>query len=70
MNNLTIPISIMKSMIPNSISLFFLGGGLCYILEEKKYTHIPLFVLFPEAYCGYNIYKNRDTAIKYIVNPT
>lgn len=68
MNKLTIPI--IKSMIPNSISLFFLGGGLCYIMEEKKYTHIPLFVLFPEAYCGYNIYKHRDTAIKYIVKPT
>jgi len=59
-----------KSMIPNSISLFFLGGGLCYIIEEKKYTHIPLFVLFPEAYCGYNIYKHRDTAIKSIIKPT
>ena len=70
MNKLTMPISIMKSMIPNSISLFFLGGGLCYILEEKKYTHIPLFVLFPEAYCGYNMYKHRDAAIKYIVKPT
>ena len=70
MNNLTMPISIMKSMIPNSISLFFLGGGLCYILEEKKYTHIPLFVLFHEAYCGYNMYKHRDAAIKYIVKPT
>jgi hypothetical protein len=70
MNNLTIPISIMKSMIPNSISLFFLGCGTAYILETKNYTHIPLFVLFPEAYCGYNMYKHRDAAIKYIVKPT
>ncbi len=59
-----------KSMIPNSISLFFLGCGSAYIMEEKKYTHIPLFVLFPEAYCGYNIYKHCDTAIKSIIKPT
>jgi hypothetical protein len=61
MNKLTIPM--IKSMIPNSISLFFLGCGSAYIMEEKKYTHIPLFVLFPEAYCGYNIFKHRDTII-------
>ena len=60
----------MSSLIPpmitytaNAGSLFFLGGGLCYILEEKKYTHIPLFVLFPEAYCAYNIFKHRNTTI-------
>jgi hypothetical protein len=70
MNKLTIPISIMKSAIPNALSMLFLGGGTAYILETKNYSHIPLFLLFPEAYCGYNIYKHRDTIIKYIVKPT
>jgi hypothetical protein len=62
MNNLTIPM--IKSMLPNTISLFFLGGGLGYIIEQKKYEHIPVFILFPEVYCGYNIYKNRDKIFK------
>ena len=56
MNNLTM----IKSMLPNTVSLFFLGGGLGYILEKKNYSHIPVFILFPEAYCGYNIYKHRS----------
>ena len=67
----------MSSLIPpmitytaNAGSLFFLGGGLCYIMEEKKYEHIPVFVLFPSIYCGYNMYKNRDKIIKYIFKPT
>lgn len=67
---MSMPMSMIKSMIPTSISLFFLGGGTAYILETKNYTHIPLFVLFPEAYCGYNMYKNRDALIKYIYKPT
>ena len=62
MNNLTIPM--IKSMIPNTVSLFFLGGGLGYIIEEKKYIHIPIFVLFPEVYCGYNMYKHREKIFK------
>ena len=45
-------------------SMFFLGGGLCYVLEEKKYTHIPIVFFFPSIYCGYNLYKNREKVIK------
>jgi len=58
MNTLTKPI--INYVIPNTASMFFLGGGLCYIIEEKKYTHLPIVILFPSIYCGYNIYKNRN----------
>ena len=44
----------------NAGSLFFLGCGTAYIMEEKKYQHIPVFILFPSIYCGYNMYKNRE----------
>ena len=47
----------------NAGSLFFLGGGTAYIIEEKKYIHFPVLFLFPSIYCGYNMYKNRDTII-------
>jgi hypothetical protein len=70
MNKLSLSIPMIKSMIPETFSLFFLGCGTAYIMEEKKYTHIPVFILFPEAYCGYNMYKNRDKIIKYILKPT
>jgi hypothetical protein len=52
-----------KSMIPEIISMLFLGGGLSYIIEKKNYSHIPILILFPEVYCGYNIYKHRNTII-------
>ena len=58
MNKLTIPM--IKSMLPDTFSMLFLGGGLGYILEKKNYSHIPVFILFPEAYCGYNIFKHRS----------
>ena len=70
MNKLSLSMPMIKSMIPNTISLFFLGGGISYIMEEKKYTHLPVFILFPEAYCGYNMYKNRDAIIRHIFKPT
>ena len=67
----------MTSVIPpmitftaNAGSLFFLGGGFGYIIEEKKYTHLPVFLLFPSIYCGYNMYKNRNEIINKLIKPT
>lgn len=57
---------VVKYMRPSTSALLFLGGGLCYILEEKKYAHIPIVFFFPSIYCGYNIYKNREEVKKYI----
>lgn len=45
------------------ITSFFFGSGLCFVLEEKKYSHIPLVIFFPVVYCGYNIFKNRHIFI-------
>ena len=41
------------------ITSFFFGAGLCSVIEEKKYFHLPLVCFFPIAYGGYNIFKNR-----------
>ncbi len=67
MNSLMPPI---MTYTANAGSMFFLGCGTAYIIEEKKYEHLPIFVLFPSIYCGYNMYKNRDKIIKYILKPT
>jgi len=67
----------MSSLIPpiitytaNAGSLFFLGGGTAYIIEEKKYIHFPVLFLFPSIYCGYNMYKNRNAIINMFKKPT
>jgi hypothetical protein len=58
------------NIVKSNTHFFFLGGGLCYIIEKKKYTHIPIVVLFPSAYCGYNIYKNRNEITDFITRKT
>ena len=57
---------VVKYMRPSTSALLLLGCGLSYVLEEKKYAHIPIVVFFPSIYCGYNIYKNREEVIKSI----
>ena len=43
-----------------------LGMGLSYAIETEKYLHIPLTILFPSAYAGYQAYKNRDDIVRWI----
>jgi len=42
----------------NSMSSFFFGAGLCFALEEKKYSHLPFIIFCPVVYGGYNIFQN------------
>ncbi len=39
----------------------FCGLGLAYAISNDKYHHIPLTVIFPSVYIGYQAYMNRDT---------
>lgn len=52
----------------NGLSEFLLGCGLCFTIEQKNYSHIPIVLFCPAIYCGYNVYKNRNTIIKTIKN--
>jgi len=36
-----------------------IGSGLCYAMESGNYSDIPMILMFPSIYTGYNIYKNR-----------
>lgn len=47
----------------NSMTSFFFGAGLCFVLEEKQYAHLPFVIFFPVVYGGYNIFKNRHIFI-------
>ena len=63
MNYSLFPPIFYKFVRSNGLSEFLLGGGLCFAIENKKYTHIPVVLFFTAIYCGYNIYKNRSIFI-------
>ncbi len=50
------------------VSSFFLGAGLCYSIETKKYSHIPLICIFPTIYSGYHLFKNKVEVKNYIIS--
>lgn len=50
----------------NFAKSFLFGANLCYILENDNYHHIPVSVLFPVCYSGYNIYSNRNYILRKI----
>jgi hypothetical protein len=41
-----------------------MGATLCYAVETKNYTHLPIIVIFPSIYAGYQAYSNREVLIK------
>jgi hypothetical protein len=47
----------------NAMTSFFFGAGLCFVLEEKKYSHLPFIIFCPVVYGGYNIFKDRHIFI-------
>ena len=40
------------------------GAGIAYAVAEEKYTHLPLAVLIPSIYAGYQAYSNRAAIIQ------
>jgi hypothetical protein len=50
----------------NTLRNLFCGIGLGYAFQNKYYLHVPLIVIFPTPYIGYQSYKNRDNIINYV----
>ncbi len=47
----------------------FLGGaGLCYAINKREYLHVPLVIIFPSAYVGYHLFKNKDSAAEWVLS--
>ena len=44
-----------------------LGAGLYYAIKNKYYSHIPIIILFPSIYCGYNSFENKEEIIKWLI---
>jgi len=43
-----------------------LGAGLCYAVQNEKYTHLPVIFIFPSIYAGYNLFENKEDVIKWL----
>ena len=39
-----------------------LGGGLAYAFSEEKYLHLPIILVVPSVYVGYQAFNNRVKA--------
>ena len=40
-----------------------LGAGLCFAVQNEKYTHLPIIILVPSIYAGYNLFENKDSVM-------
>lgn len=36
-----------------------LGSSLCFAIDRKNYSHIPVIFIAPSIYCGYQLYNNK-----------
>ena len=44
------------------------GAGLSYAIQTEKYHHVPLTIIFPSIYCGYHLFKNKETILDLVSN--
>ena len=43
-----------------------LGSGLAYAMQNEFYLHVPVIVIFPSIYTGYQMYSNKENIISWI----
>lgn len=43
-----------------------LGGGLAYAIQNEFYLHVPVIVIFPSVYAGYQMYSNKNDILSWI----
>lgn len=44
-----------------------LGAGLSYAIQNELYTHIPIIILTPSVYTGYQVYSKKDNIISWLL---
>ena len=42
------------------------GACMCYTIQTEKYLDIPLVILSPPTYFGYQCYRNKDKILEWI----
>jgi hypothetical protein len=45
-----------------------MGGTLCYAIQQERYWHIPVILLTPSIYAGYNLFENKVEVMKFIAS--
>ena len=43
-----------------------LGAGLCFAVQNERYIHLPVIILVPSIYAGYNLFENKDNVVKWL----
>ena len=62
------PIKFITNYHLGSIRNVMLGAGLCFAVQNERYTHLPVIFLVPSIYAGYNLYENKDDVVKWLKN--
>lgn len=44
------------------------GAGLCYAVKKEEYLHIPVIVLFPSIYAGFQLFSQKDAVKEWLSN--
>ena len=58
------PIRIFVNRFSNLPYNLVFGAGLAWAIENETYSHIPVVLIFPGSYAGYQLWKNRDFGTK------
>jgi hypothetical protein len=46
------------------------GAALCYAIQDRKYIHIPIILIFPSAYTGYQVFNHKEKIVDWLLNQT
>jgi hypothetical protein len=65
-----IPLSTQRHVVFTPVRNFLCGLGLAYAVSNEKYAHIPLIVVVPSVYTGYQAYMNREEIVAWFKTQT
>jgi hypothetical protein len=56
----------MNLIIYSSFRNILLGAGMAFAIDQEKYSHIPVCIVFPSIYGGYQTYTNRRNILNFV----
>ena len=61
--------SIISHLYGNGVMRNIIGGAaLCYAIQNRKYNHIPIILIFPSAYTGYQAFNHKEKIVDWLLN--
>ena len=57
---------VITNYVVGSTRNILLGSGLAYAMQNEFYLHVPVIVIFPSIYAGYQMYSNKNDIISWI----